>query len=127
MTPRQVVETFLTEVLGGTDDTVPVEELVASPELRQRVSRLRSAFPDLEVETVVLLADADLVACHLVARGTHLGLHQGVPPTGKAVAAHCTAVYRVEAGRIAEAWVTWDNLSLLEQLDAIARVATVSA
>ena len=127
MTPRQVVETFLTEVLGGTDDAVSVEELVASPELRQRVSRLRSAFPDLEVETVVLLADADLVACHLVARGTHLGLYQGVPPTGKAVAAHCTAVYRVEAGRIAEAWVTWDNLSLLEQLDAIARVATVSA
>src|SRR5262245_37630556 len=127
MTPRQVVERYLSEVLGGAGDCTPVAELVSSPELQQRVDRLRSAFPDLEVETVALLADGDLVGCHLVARGTHLGLYQGVPATGKSWEAHCTAVYRVDAGRIAEAWVTWDNLSLLEQLEAIERVATVSA
>lgn len=121
------METFLTDVLGGAGDAVAVDELVASPELRQRVGRLRSAFPDLELETVALLAESDLVACHLVGRGTHLGLYQGVPPTGRTCELHGTAVYRVEAGRIAEAWVTWDNLSLLEQLDAVERVATVSA
>jgi hypothetical protein len=36
-------------------------------------------------------------------------------------------VYRVRDDRISEAWVTWDHLSLLEQLAAVERVATVSA
>ena len=127
MTPRQVVESYLTDVLAGAGDPESVDRLVASVELRQRGSHLRSAFPDLEVETLVLLAEDDLVACHLVGRGTHLGLYQGVPPTGRAWEARCTAVYRVEQHRITEAWVTWDTLTLLEQLEAIERVATVSA
>lgn len=127
MTPRQIVERYLTDILRGGGDPASAEEVVASPELRQRGDRLLSAFPDLELRTVVLLAEGDLVACHVVGRGTHLGLYQGVPATGTAWEAHCTAVYRVEEARIAEAWVTWDNLSLLEQLEAVVRAATVSA
>lgn len=127
MNPRQVVDQYLTDVLGGAGDPASADRMVASAELRQRVARLRSAFPDLEVEPVVLLAEGDLVACHLVCRGRHLGLYQGVPATGRACEVRCTAVYRVAEGRIAEAWVTWDNLSLMEQLEAIERVETVSA
>ncbi len=74
-----------------------------------------------------LLAEGDLVAAHVTARGTHEGLFNGVPPTGNEWEAHCTAIYRVEDGRIAEAWVTWDLLALMEQLDAVERVQTVSA
>ena len=33
---------------------------------------------------------------------------------GNAWDAPCTAVYRVESGRIAEAWVNWDLLALME-------------
>lgn len=125
MTPRHVVERYLAESLtGGNPDS---HELVANEDLRQRVGSFRLAFPDLEVETLVLLAEGDLVAAHLVGRGTHRGLFQGVPPTGRAWEARCTAVYRVESGRIGEAWVTWDQLSLLEQLAAVERVNTVSA
>lgn len=121
------MERYLTDVLGGAGDAASLERVVASAELRQRALHWRSAFPDLAVETAVLLAEGDLVACHLVGRGTHLGLFEGVPATGREWSAHCTAVYRVEGERIAEAWVTWDHLSLLEQLEAIARAATVSA
>ena len=128
MTQRHVVERFVTEVLAGNaPGPGAVDALVANAELRQRADRLRRAFPDLDVQTVVLLAEGDLVAGHFVGRGTHLGLYQGVPPTGRRWETCWTAVYRIETGRIADAWVTWDHLSLLEQLDAVERVATVSA
>jgi steroid delta-isomerase-like uncharacterized protein len=126
MTPKQVVESYLVEVLGGARPE-SAAELVSSDELRRRSLSLRASFPDLEVEAVVLLAESDLVCAHLVGRGTHLGLFQGVPPTGRTCELRCTAVYRIEDERIADAWVTWDHLSLMEQLGAVERVAAVSA
>jgi len=73
------------------------------------------------------VAEGDLVAAHLRARGTHLGLFQGAPPTGRQCEMRCTGIYRVEGERITEAFVTWDTLSLMEQLGAVERVAAVSA
>lgn len=126
MTPKRVVEKYLADVLGGSD-IESVDELVSSNELRQRSLGLRRAFPDLQVEPVVLLAEGSLVASHVSARGTHHGLFHGVPPTGRIWEARFTAVYSIERGRIAEGWVTWDYLALMEQLGAIERVSTVSA
>jgi steroid delta-isomerase-like uncharacterized protein len=126
MTPKQVVEAYLAEVLGG-QDVGSADELISSDELLRRSLALRRAFPDLQVEPVLLLAEGGFVASHVLARGTHLGLFQGVPATGRAWEARCTAVYRVERERIAEGWVTWDYLALMEQLGAIERVSTVSA
>lgn len=126
MTPKQVVERYLTEVIEGAGPG-SADELVASDDLRIRSLALHRAFPDLEVETVVLLVDGNLVAGHFLGRGTHQGLFQGVPPTGRACEPRWTAVYRVAFGRIADAWVTLDYLSLMEQLGAVERVPTVSA
>lgn len=126
MSARAVVEQYLTEFLGGSA-AADIEELVSSSELLHRTETIRAGFPDLTVHVGTLLADGDLVAVHFRARGTHLGLFAGVPPTARRCEASCTAVYRVEGGRIAEAWVTWDALSLMEQLGAVERAATVSA
>ncbi|HWQ24868.1 MAG TPA: ester cyclase [Gaiellaceae bacterium] len=127
MAAREVVDRYLAEAFAGGGTAEAGERLIASETLRQRVASMRSAFPDLELETLVLLAEGDLVACHGVGRGTHLGLYQGVPATGRSWEARCTAVYRVEGERIADAWVTWDTLALLEQLGAVTRAGTVSA
>ena len=126
MDSRSVVDRYVAEVLTA-DRAGAADELLANSELKQRSARLRRAFPDLEVRTIVLLADHDLVAGHFRARGTHLGLFQGVPPTGASVETSWTAIFRVHDGRIADAWVTWDQLSLMEQLSAVERVSTVSA
>lgn len=124
--PRDVVERFVAEVLNGMHPA-GAANLIADPSLARRVERFRDAFPDLAVEANVLLADGELVAGHFTGRGTHLGLFQGVPPTGAAWTAGCTAIYRVDGERIAEAWVNWDLLGLLEQLGALKRAQTVSA
>jgi len=38
------------------------------------------------------------------------------PPSGKVLSATCLAIYRLERGRIAEAWAEWDNRYGLQQL-----------
>ena len=126
MEPRQVVARYLAEVLTGAGPAHP-EELISSQALRQRTTSFRKAFPDLQVTTRTLLVEGDLVAARLTGRGTHQGLFQGVPATGRAWQADCISVFRVEKDRIAEAWVHWDQLALMEQLGAIQRVPTVSA
>ncbi len=119
MGPKSVVTRYATEQLNG--------ELIADVRVRQRDASLRAAFPDLELRPRVLVAEGYLVACYFVARGTHVGLFDGVPATGRRWEAACAAIYRVEGDRIADAWVIWDQLALLEQLGAVERVATVSA
>jgi predicted ester cyclase len=122
----EVVERYLREVLRGVDPAAP-EELVSDEQLRQRTARYQRAFPDLEIETLVIFADGDFVAAHFIGRGTHSGLFDGAPATGRRWEAGATAIFRVAGGRIAHAWVTWDRLALLEQLGAVRRVETVSA
>ena len=117
MTSREVVERYL----SGDG------ELVADETLRRRDEAFRSAFPDAAVRVDQVLADGDLVAVHQTASGTHLGTFQGCPPTGREWSATCTAIYRVESGRIAEAWINWDWLAVMEQLGSVQRVETVSA
>jgi steroid delta-isomerase-like uncharacterized protein len=119
MKAKSVVARYAEEALNP--------ELVSDSRLAQRDRAFREAFPDLELRPVVVAAAGGLVAAHFAARGTHVGLFQGVPATGRSWAAGCTALYRVDAGRIAEAWATWDQLALLEQLGAIERAAGVSA
>lgn len=126
MTPKELVERYLAEVVTGAGDD-SFEDLVSSEELRQRTLRLRAAFSNLELRTIVLLAEGELVAAHLVGRGTHDGVFNGVPPTRRTWEARCTAIYRVADGRIADAWVSWDNLALMEQLGGVQRARTVSA
>jgi steroid delta-isomerase-like uncharacterized protein len=126
MQPKDVVERYLAEVLNGEGQARP-EDLISGQTLRQRTTGFRRAFPDLRVTTHTLLVDGDLVAAHFTGSGTHQSLFHGVPATGRGWQADCIAVFRVIDGRIAEAWMHWDLLALMEQLRAIQRVRTVSA
>jgi predicted ester cyclase len=74
------------------------------------------AFPDYRWELRHLLVDDCWVSAHFLDTGTHRGPFLGVPATGRAVTVQEFAVYRIEADRIVEVWVTADNLSLLDQL-----------
>ena len=126
MSARAVVERYVIEVLGRSG-AARIDDLVTDEELRRRSGAVLGGFPDLVVDQPILAGEGELVAAHVRARGTHLGLFMGVPPTGTACELRCTGVYRVAHGRIAEAWVTWDHLSLMEQLGAVERAAAVSA
>ena len=73
-------------------------------------------FPDAEETLLDLLADGDRVAARHQFRGTQLGPMGPFPPSGRVMCATYLAIYRIENGRIAEAWAEWDNLAGLRQL-----------
>ncbi len=74
------------------------------------------SFPDQRVTLRQLVAEGDRVAILATYSGTHTGPMGDVPPTGKSVEAPFMAIFRIEAGQIAELWVEWDNLLMLNQL-----------
>jgi len=101
--------------------------LIADGVAAQRMRTFGSAFPDLVVSVQRLLIDGDLVAVHFSGTGTHRGIFQGCPPTGRVWHATGTAIFQLAHESIVRAWVTWDLLSILEQLGAIERSRNVSA
>ena len=85
---------------------------------KQWASAVRSSFPDLRGTVETVLADGDLVAGHVIWRGTQHGSFLGVPPSGRRVDIRAFHVVRLSGGRIVEWWGTADLLGALEQLGA---------
>ncbi|MGD8816913.1 MAG: ester cyclase [Acidobacteriota bacterium] len=75
--------------------------------------------PDAHVEAHHVVAEGDMVALWSTFSGTQEGQMGPFPPTGKKFTADFGAFFRIEGERIAELWVTWDNLDGLAQLGHI--------
>ena len=54
-----------------------------------------------------------------VARGTQQGQLLGLAATGKQMEITGMSIVRISGQRIAEHWVNWDTLGMLQQLGAI--------
>lgn len=67
-------------------------------------------FPDPEETLLDLVAEGESVAVRSNFRGTQVGSMGSYPPSNKVLSATYLAIYRLERGRIAEAWVEWDNI-----------------
>jgi steroid delta-isomerase-like uncharacterized protein len=75
-----------------------------------------AVFPD-SVQTIThLVAEGDLVATWSTYEGTQKGPMGPFPPSGVKAKFDFGAVFRIESGKIAEWWVTWDNMSILRAL-----------
>ncbi len=75
-----------------------------------------AVFPD-SVQTIkYLVAEEDFVAAWTTYEGTQQGPMGSFPPSGRKAKFDFGAVFRIEGGKIAEWWVTWDNVTILRQL-----------
>lgn len=126
MDARRVVERYLHDVLGGPGATPP-DEVISNETLRQKVAAFRRSFGNVEVTPHLIVAAGDHAAVHFSARAIHTGTFQGIRPTGRSWTASCSALFRVEDGRIADFWVTWDVLAILEQIGGLRRLPGSSA
>jgi steroid delta-isomerase-like uncharacterized protein len=87
--------------------------------MKQFVTGLRTAFPDIEFTVEEQIAEGDQVACRFTSISTHQGEFAGISPTGKQVKDHGTDIFRFVSGKIAEVWVSENALGLMQQIGAI--------
>lgn len=93
------------------------------PHLKEVVTALRTAFPDLHFAIHQVLADGDIVAFRSTMTGTHQGvLHIGpahVPPTGREISVAHMHFVRVVNNQGYELWHVWDIPGMMRQLGAM--------
>jgi steroid delta-isomerase-like uncharacterized protein len=87
--------------------------------VKQFLSMVMQAFPDLHYTVEDLVAEGDKVVARLTISGTQQGAFMGIPPTGKHATISDIEIFRITGGKAVETWVQVDFLGLLQQLGAI--------
>ena len=98
---------------GGTLGTIE-----GSAAMTSFYGELFAALPDLQVTTVGIAAEEDMVWCRFVIEGTNRSILFGFPPTGNPVRWDEIDAYRVAEGKIVEEWSSPDMTNILYQLGA---------
>jgi steroid delta-isomerase-like uncharacterized protein len=97
----------------------PDEDIRGIEGLKQFVSMIRSALPDLRITLEDDIAEGNKVVSRWRAQGTHQGELMGIAPTGNQVGITGITIHRVEDGKIVEEWENWDALGMMQQIGAI--------
>ena len=124
---RQVAEAILANDYDALDQYIvedyrrhcqatPEAEVESLEDFKDLMRMYQGAFPDAEMPIQFLVAEGDLVAVWGKYTGTHTGPMGEIPPTGKRVDSDFGGIHRLENGKIVETWVTWDNVTMLQQL-----------
>ncbi len=116
----------------GHESTDPLEKLISPAyerisrrtgahksftELKQELTTVRQAFPDMTTEVTGILADGDQIAVYWETTGTHSEELHGVPPTYKPVRTWGSNLLTLdEDGLIRKDIVTWDSTEILSAL-----------
>jgi steroid delta-isomerase-like uncharacterized protein len=108
---------------GAVDHQEP-EGTDFAAHLKDVISTLRVAFPDLRFEVHDVVCEGDIVAC----RSTMIGTHQGplkigpmsnLPVSGAKVEVPHMHFFRYDTqGRVTDLWHVWNTLLLARQLGA---------
>jgi steroid delta-isomerase-like uncharacterized protein len=83
------------------------------------LTELHTAFPDCKTTVHSTVAEGNRLAAQWTFTGTHLGVFNGIAPTGKAVQFSGTEYDTIEDGKVVEHTCMFDNLALLRQIGAI--------
>jgi predicted ester cyclase len=86
---------------------------------KKHVRAVRTTYPDLHVTVVAQIAEDDLVATRIVARGTHLGAFLGIEPTNKPICIEGVNINRIKDWKIVEHWGAANTLEALVGIGAL--------
>lgn len=75
-----------------------------------------SSFSDMHLDIKDIIASGDKVVVHFTNSGTNTGSFLGQPATGKHATWEGIGIYRMDNGKIAEAWFVEDILGQQQQL-----------
>lgn len=89
--------------------------------LKEVVTRMRTAFPDLHFEIHEILADGDIVAFRSTMTGTQtgplsVGPGRSLPPTGRKINVPHLHLIRIVDNQSRDLWHQWDIPGMMRQL-----------
>jgi steroid delta-isomerase-like uncharacterized protein len=79
----------------------------------------RGAFPDIQVIVEATLSEGDQIAARCTVKATHTGEGIGLAPRKKPVEFTGMCWVIIKDGKIAEAWNSFDFMTMFQQLDAL--------
>src|SRR5437879_10492668 len=94
---------------------------------KKRATLYRTAFPDLRLMVEDIIAEGETVVTRWSCRGTHKGDLRGIAPTGKQVTISGVSIVRFSGSKMAESWINWDALGLMQQLGVVPELAKAKA
>lgn len=113
--PEVFDELVATDVVRHCEAT-PGLEVRCLDQLKEFLRLDTEVFPD-SVQTIKhLVAEGNLVAAWVTYEGSQRGSMGPFPPSGARAQFDFGAVFRMDSGKIAEWWVTWDNMTILRAL-----------
>ncbi len=96
-----------------------VNEVQGIGGVKELAAKYRKAFPDLHLAIEDTISQDDKVVLRWSWSGTHKGDLAGLAPTGKKTGGTGITIFRHSDGKIAESWVNWDTLGMLEKLGVV--------
>jgi steroid delta-isomerase-like uncharacterized protein len=94
----------------------PAVEVRSLDQLKEFLRQDTAIFPDSRQTIVRMVAEGDLVGVWGTYDGTQRGPIGPLPASGARTHFDFGAVFRMADGKIAEWWITWDNMTILRQL-----------
>jgi steroid delta-isomerase-like uncharacterized protein len=94
---------------------------------KKRATLYRTAFPDIRLTIEDIIAEGETVMARWSCRGTHTGVLSGIAPTGKQFNISGVSIARFAGGKMAEGWVNWDALGLMQQLGVVPELGKAKA
>ena len=86
---------------------------------KQLATALKTAFPDIRITHHEAIVSGDRVAIRWTSDQTHGGDYFGTPASGKRIQIEGLDLFHIRDGKIAEMWIEFDNLGILQQMGAI--------
>jgi predicted ester cyclase len=97
-------------------EATPGVEVRSREQFKQFLRDYTAVFPDNVQTFTQVVAEGDHIGVFATYEGTHQGPFGGFEPTGKRAKFTFSGVFRVAGGKLAEFWITWDNMTILGQL-----------
>src|SRR5215213_5172366 len=96
------------EELFASDFTLHDPDLPGGARGPEGIKRIVDMFPDLQVSLDDELSSGEKVITRWTARGTHQGELMSIAPTGNRINVTTLSIWRVQDGKISEAWRVFD-------------------
>jgi predicted ester cyclase len=110
-------EVFASGYIRHSQAMPPGQQHIRGLEAVKKMLQMYSAaIPNYYEEIDIIMADGDKVAIVTTGRGTQTGQMGPYPATGKKFMIKNFGIFRIENDKIAESWVSWDNVAFLTQL-----------